>query len=103
MNNIALITTEQINHLLRHARYIGCWQVNFVEHRDDGEILLHRQVHIGQRLRLNPLAGIHHQHRTFAGLQATRYFVAKIYVAGGVNQVEVVGARLGRGVSVPVN
>ena len=103
MNNIALITAEQINHLLRHARYIGRWQVNFVEHRDNREVLLHRQVHISQRLRLDPLAGIHHQHRAFAGLQATRYFVAKIHVAGSVDQVEVVGARLGRGVSVPVD
>ena len=98
MNNIALITAQQINHLLGNAWHIGCWQVNLVEHRDDGEVLLHRQVHISQRLRLDPLAGIHHQYRAFAGLQATRYFVAKIHVAGGVDQVEVVGAGLGRGI-----
>ena len=55
------------------------------------EVLLHRQVDIGHRLRLDALRGVHDQQRPFAGAQAARHFVGKIHVAGRVNQVQLVG------------
>src|SRR2546427_8499480 len=36
-------------------------QVNLVNHRDDGEIVLGGEKGVGNRLRLDPLARIHHE------------------------------------------
>ena len=56
------------------------------------------EIRIGQRLRLHSLRGVDHEQRPFAGGQRTRDFVGKIDVAGGVNQVELVGLPVLRGV-----
>ena len=55
------------------------------------EVLLHRQVHIGDGLRLDALRGIDDQQRPFARAQAARNFVGEIHVAGRVDQVQLVG------------
>ena len=76
--------------LFANAVRLGRRQIDFVDHRNDFEIVVQRQVGIGQRLRLHALRGVHHQQRAFAGLQAARNFVAEIDVAGRVDQVELV-------------
>lgn len=53
------------------ARRTG--QVDLVEHRDDFQVGFQRQVHIGQRLRLHTLAGVHHQQAALAGRQRARH------------------------------
>ena len=54
------------------------------------EVLLHRQVHVGDGLRLHALRRVHDQQRPFARAQAARDFVGKIHVTGRVNQVQLV-------------
>jgi hypothetical protein len=66
-------------------------QVDLVDDRDDGEVLLHRQVDIGDGLGLDPLGGIHDQQRALAGAQAAGDFVGEVHVAGGVDEVQLVG------------
>ena len=63
-------------------------QVNLVQYRHDLVIRLHRLIHIGQCLRLNPLAGINHQQRSFASGQRARHFIAEIHMARCVHQVQ---------------
>ena len=65
-------------------------QIDLVDHRDDREILLHRQVHVGDRLRLDALGGIDDQQRAFARAQAARHFIGKIHMARSVDQVQLV-------------
>jgi hypothetical protein len=48
---------------------LGARQIDLVEHRNDFQPRIHRQEQIGQRLRLNPLAGVDHQNRPFARRQ----------------------------------
>ena len=50
-----------------------------------------RQVGVGERLRLHPLRGVDHQQRPLAGGEAARHLVGEVDVAGGVDQVELVG------------
>jgi hypothetical protein len=72
---------------------VGCGQVDLVEHRDDVQIAVQRQIEVGQRLRLDALSGIHQQHRALARLQSPGHLVGEVDVAGGVDQVKnIVGA-----------
>jgi hypothetical protein len=66
-------------------------QVDLVEHRDDGELVLHGQVEVGQGLRLDALGRVDEQHRPFAGRQRPGHLVREVDMAGGVDHVEGVG------------
>src|SRR6185369_7381665 len=85
------------DHLLG-ALHIGAGQVNLVNDGDDFKPMVDGEIRIGQRLRLYALRGVHHQQRAFAGGQRARDFVGEIDVARGVDQVELVGVPVLRGV-----
>ena len=71
-------------------------QVDLVQYRDDVQVVLQRQVQVGQRLRLDALRGVHQQHRTLAGGQRPGHLVGEVHVAGGVDEVQhVVAAVVG--------
>ena len=70
---------------------VGGRQVDLVEHRHHFQALLDRGVAVGDRLRLDALRGVDHQQRAFAGGERARDFVAEVDVAGGVDEVELVG------------
>ena len=61
----------------------------------------HREVGVGERLRLDALAGVHDQHRALARGQRARDLVAEVHVAGGVDQVQLVGLAVLGGVVEP--
>ena len=58
-------------------------------------LLFEREIDVGQRLRLDPLRGVDHQDRAFAGGQRARHLVVKVDVAGRVDEVELVGLAVG--------
>ena len=62
--------------LLANALGLGRRQIDLVDDRNDFQIVMQRQVGVGQRLRFDALRRVHHQQRAFAGLQAARNFVA---------------------------
>ena len=66
-------------------------QIDLVEHRDDVEIVVERDVDVGERLRLDALRGVDDQERAFAGGQRPRHLVVEVDVAGRVDQVELIG------------
>ncbi len=77
---------------------LGGGQVDLVQHRDDLEVGVERQVQVGQRLRLDALGGVDEQHGALTGGQAAGNLVAEVHVAGGVDEVEhVLGAAAGPG------
>ena len=76
-------------------------QVDLVDHRHDLQVLIDRQVKIGQRLGLHPLRGIDHQDRPFAGLQGTADLVGEVDVAGRVDQVKLIRLAVAGGVVQP--
>ena len=71
-------------------------QIDFVDDRNDLEPVVDGDVGVGQRLRFHALRRIDHQQRAFARRQRTRDFIAEIDVAGGVDEVELVGLAVGR-------
>ncbi len=73
------------------ALRLGLWQVHFVQDGHHLKTLLNRGVAVGYRLRLNTLPRIHHQQRAFTGRQRTADLIGEVNVAGGINEVELVG------------
>ena len=70
---------------------LGRRQVDLVEHRHDLVAGVERVIDVGERLRLDALAGVDHQQRAFAGGQRARHLVGEVDMAGRVDQVEDIG------------
>ena len=66
-------------------------QIDLVDDRDDLEVVLDREIGVGQRLRFDALRRVDEQQRAFARGQRSRDLVTEIDVAGRVDQVEDVG------------
>ena len=80
------------------ARDVGAGQIDLVDDRNDFEAVIDGEIGIGERLGFDALRGIDDQQRAFAGGQRARDFVGKVDVAGRVDQVELVGLAVLRGV-----
>ena len=64
------VESDHLLDLLANSLRLGGGEVDFIDHRDDFQVMMKRQVGVGQRLRFHALRGVHHQQRAFAGLQA---------------------------------
>ena len=86
------VEADHVLDLLLDAVGLGGRQVDLVEHRHDLVAGVERVIDIGERLRLDALAGVDHQQRALAGGERARDFIGEVDVAGRVHQVEDVGA-----------
>ena len=77
---------------------IGLRQVHLVQHRHDLDAEVERGVAVGHRLRLDALAGVDDQQRALARRERPADLVREVDVAGRVDQIELVGAAVPRGV-----
>ena len=84
--------------LSRDPFRIGVRQVDLVDDGDDRQIVLEREVDVGHRLRLDALGRVDDQERALAGGQAAADLVGEVDVAGSVDQVQLVGLAVVRGV-----
>ena len=76
-------------------------QVDLVEDGDDLVVVVQRLIDVGERLRLDALAGVHHQDRALARRQRPADLVREIDVAGSVHQVELILLAILGGVEQP--
>ncbi len=67
---------------------IGRREIDLVQRRHDLEIVLQRQIAVGERLGLDALGGVDDEHDTLARRQAAADLVPEVDVAGRVDQVE---------------
>jgi hypothetical protein len=86
--HVGRVTADQAGQLLGELLRLRRGQVDLVEHRDDVQVVVHRQVEVGQRLRLDALGGVDQQDRALARLQRPGHLVGEVDVAGGVDHVE---------------
>jgi hypothetical protein len=82
------VEADDLLDLLLDALGLGGGQVGLVEDGDDLVVGVDGLVDIGQRLRLDALAGVDDEQRALAGAQGTRDLVGEVDVAGGVDEVE---------------
>ena len=71
-----------------HAHGVCGGQVDLVDDRPDLQIVVQGQIGVGQRLSLDALAGVHHQHSPLAGGQGPADLVVEVHVARRVDQVQ---------------
>ena len=81
---------DHVLHLLGDPLGLGAGQVDLVQDGHQLQVVLEGHIGVGQGLRLDPLAGIHHQHRALAGGQGAADLVAEVHMARGVDQVEFI-------------
>ena len=74
--------------LLAHPVHVGGGQVDLVDHRDDRQVVLQRQVEVGHRLRLDALGRVDQQQRPLAGHERPPHLVREVDVARRVDQVQ---------------
>jgi len=82
---------DDILNLLGHGVGVGAGQIDLVQDGYDLQIMVKRQIAVGQRLGLHALAGVHHQYGTLAGGQTAADLVLKVHMARGINEVELIG------------
>ena len=63
------VEADDLLDLPQDALGVGSRQVDLVDDRDDGQVVLERQVEVGDGLRLDALRGVDHQQRALAGGQ----------------------------------
>ena len=85
------VEADHVLDLLLDAIGLGGGQIDLVEHRHDLVAGVERMIDVGERLRLDALAGVDDQQRALAGGQRARNFIGEVDVAGRVHQVEDVG------------
>ena len=88
----------ELVHLELRLRHVGRRQVDLVEHGDDLEVVLDRQVGVGDGLRLDALRGVDEQHRALAGRERARHLVGEVDVTRRVDEVELVVLAVARAV-----
>ncbi len=88
---------EQLRDLLGHPLGLRAGQVDLVQARDQLEPGLDSQVRVGDRLRLDPLRGVHDQQRALARGQAAGHLVGEVDVTGRVDQVQLIRLPVVRG------
>ncbi len=82
------VEADHVLDLRSDALGFGRRQVDLVQHRHDLVPGLDRLIDIGQRLRLDPLAGIDDEERAFAGGERPAHLIGEIDMARRVHQVE---------------
>ena len=85
-------SSPMISSICRRASS-GCalGKIDLVDDGDDLEIVLDREVGVGERLRFDALRGIDEEQRAFARGERARDLVTEIDVAGSVDQVQHIG------------
>ena len=66
-------------------------QVDLVEHRDDVQVVLEREIEVGQGLRLDALGGVDEEDGALASSERAADLVGEVDVPRGVDHVEDVG------------
>lgn len=90
------LAADELGQLLGILLRLSRRQVDLVEDRDDVEVVLHRQVEVGEGLGLDTLRGVDEEHGTLAGGEAAADLIGEVDVAGGIDHVEDVGLQAAR-------
>ena len=100
-NRVGGVEPDHVLDLLLDLVGLGGRQIDLVEHRHDLVVVVDRLVDVGERLRLDALAGVDHEQRALAGGEAAVDLVGEIDVAGRVDQIEHVILAVARPVIQP--
>ncbi len=89
-NRVAGIEADYVFNLFANPLGFGGGQIDFINNRNNFEIMVQREISICERLRFDSLRCIDHKQRAFACLQTARHLVGKVHVAGSIDQIELI-------------
>ncbi len=101
LDRVRGVEADHVLDLLLDRFRLGGWQVDLVEHRHDLVAGVDGVVDVGERLRLDALAGVDHQERALAGGERAVDLIGEVDVARGVDQIEDVVLAVARPVIEP--
>ena len=84
------VESEILIDLLADTLDIRRRQIDLVDHWQQIEIVLEREVQVGDGLRLHPLGRVDDNNRPVAGHQRATHLVGEVDVARGIDEVELV-------------
>ena len=83
-----MLAAEEVDDFCTCFFDISIWEIDFVEHRNNCEVLIDRKIEVCNGLRLYALAGIDKKNSALYSGKRARDFVGKVYVAWSVDEVE---------------
>ena len=83
------IKTQLYLNLLLDPVNVSRGQVDFVDNRNDLEVMLHGRIEVGHGLGLDPLCSVNEKKHALAGCKGARNFVGKIHMPRRINQIEL--------------
>ena len=86
--NLVRVVTEQVADELSYVVGLCTRQIDFVQNRNDGQVVFDSEVEVRKRLGLDALTCIHDEDGAFACGQRTAYFVSEIDMPRGVDHVQ---------------
>ena len=95
LEHVGRVAADDLGELGGVLLGLGRREVDLVEHRDDLQVVLEREIEVGQGLGLDALCGVDEQDGAFAGGQAAGHLVGEVDVPGGVDEVQDVGRAVG--------
>ena len=85
---IAGIQSDYIFNFLAHNIRLCTGKINFIDNRNDFQIIIQSQIDIGQCLCLDALCRIHNQNGSLTGRKRTGYLICKIDMSRCIDQME---------------
>ena len=82
--------------LLARTLDIRGGQIDFVDHRKELELVLHREIEVRDRLRLDTLGCVDENQRSLARHQRAAHFVGEVDVTRRIDEVQLVSLRVFR-------
>ena len=82
------VQPDHILDLLFRRFDVGVGKIDLVDHRNDLEVMIQRQIGVCQRLGLHALRCVHYQQRAFAGSHTAGDLIGKVHMAGCIDQVQ---------------
>ena len=87
-NRVVAVEADDVGDLAARLFGLRARQIDLVDDRDDLEVVLDREVGVGERLRLDALRRVDEQQRALARGQRPRDLVREVDVPGRVDQVQ---------------
>ncbi len=88
LQDVVLVHAQEFDELLGHRGHVGDGEVDLVEYGYDLQIVLHRQVQVRERLRLDALARVHDEESPLTRRYSPRDLVSEVDVPRGVYEVQ---------------
>ena len=96
ISSLPFFHTEQVVELHHHAINLRAGQVNFVNHGNDEQIVLHSEENIANGLGFNPLRRIDEEQRPFTRGETARDLIRKIDMTRRIDEIEFVNLTIWR-------